>query len=267
MLPTLGVDPWPAWPTADTRAGKVPFSPTPTLITLRPSLRSSRSPPPSLMLRSGRMSGRCSSSQRMPTPAVPSSSSATARNHRSPFGFQPSRARVAIATARAATSSFMSIAPRPYEPAVIVDDGLERRVRPVPDVHRHHVGVTDEGEALRICVGTGDPRDEVGAVFLPGHELALDPGALEVVLQVLGHQRLVARVPGRGVRRVQPDQVLGQLDDFAMHCVHVVGRYRPRWSTCTSVVELHPRWSSLSRPRPSVVEMTTTVSGWSTSLA
>ncbi len=60
------------------------------------------------------MSGRDSSSQRMPTSAVPSSSSATASSHRSPRGRNPDRASSAIATARAATSFFMSIAPRPH---------------------------------------------------------------------------------------------------------------------------------------------------------
>lgn len=50
----------------------------------------------------------------MPTSAMPSSSSATATSHRSPRGRKPVRASSAIATARAATSFFMSIAPRPH---------------------------------------------------------------------------------------------------------------------------------------------------------
>jgi 8-oxo-dGTP diphosphatase len=81
-------------------------------------------------------------------------------------------------------------------------------------------------------------------VLLPGHQLALDPGALEEVLQVLGHQRLVARVAGRGIRRVQPDEVLGQLDDLAVHCfhvgVHVVGRYRVRVVNFAGVILVDP---------------------------
>ena len=82
--------------------------------TSRPSASGIRSPPPSLMLWVGRMSGRSSSSQRIPTSANPSSSSATASSHRSPRGRKPLRASSAIATARAATSFFMSTAPRPH---------------------------------------------------------------------------------------------------------------------------------------------------------
>ena len=46
-------------------------------------------------------------------PAAPCSSSAVAAKIRSPLGLKPSRASDAIATAFAATSLFMSSAPRP----------------------------------------------------------------------------------------------------------------------------------------------------------
>ena len=113
VVADLGIEAWPASPSATTRTGQVPFSPTESVRAARPSASGSRSPPPSLIAIVGRMSGRCSSSQRIPTSALPSSSSATATNHRSPRGRKPSRASAAIATARAATSFFMSMAPRP----------------------------------------------------------------------------------------------------------------------------------------------------------
>ncbi len=62
--------------------------------------------------RAGRAARR--TSQRMPTSATPSSSSACAMNSRSPFGRKPLRARIAIVTARVAVWFFMSTAPRPH---------------------------------------------------------------------------------------------------------------------------------------------------------
>lgn len=60
------------------------------------------------------MSGRSCTSQVMPTRSVPSSSSASAMNTRSPPGRKPLRDRAVIATARVAVSFFMSAAPRPH---------------------------------------------------------------------------------------------------------------------------------------------------------
>ncbi len=80
----------------------------------------------------------------------------------------------AIATQRAATSFFMSTAPRPKSQPV-VDDGLERRVRPVPGVGRHHVEVADvrQRRARRRC--PADPRHQVGPGGIAGDQLAPRP--------------------------------------------------------------------------------------------
>ena len=59
------------------------------------------------------MSGRALTSHAIPTSSVPSSSSASATNTRSPPGWNPDRASTAMVTARLAVSFFMSTDPRP----------------------------------------------------------------------------------------------------------------------------------------------------------
>jgi hypothetical protein len=97
------------------------------------------------------------------------------------------------------------------EVPVVVDDALERRVRPVPGIGRYDVRVADEGQRGG-AVGSGDPGDQVRAVGLAGDQLARHPGVLEVAAQVLGGPGLVAgRVGG-----VETDQVAGERDDLVL---------------------------------------------------
>ncbi len=108
-----GTEAWAETPLTRTRSELTTFSPTETVITWRPLARSSSCPPPSFRAKSHLMSGRSRTSQDMPTSAVFRSSSDSATRTTSPRGRTPLRAKAAIATARAASSFFMSTAPRP----------------------------------------------------------------------------------------------------------------------------------------------------------
>ena len=138
---------------------------------------------------------------------MPASSSAVAAKIRSPLGRKPSRASDAMATALAATSLFMSSAPRPQTIAVAQLAG-ERRHRPLGRIGEHDVRVAEEEQ--RRPVAARDPRDEVRALGHLRDQLALDAVRLEVVAQELGRSGLVA---GR-VRRVDADQALEKVGDL-----------------------------------------------------
>ena len=136
----------------------------------------------------------------------PISSSAVAAKIRSPAGSNPSRASDAIATALAATWSFMSSAPRPQtQPS---------RSSPDHGSTDHSAGsastvsVCESSEQARPVAATTDSRHQVRPLGDTRVELALDTERLEVRAQQLGRRGLV---PGR-VDRVQPDQRLEELD-------------------------------------------------------
>jgi hypothetical protein len=121
------------------------------------------------------------------------------------------------------------------QPPVVVDDGLERRVRPVAGVARHDVGVPDERQRLRArLVGRASlvgrvslvgracrdhprhPCHQVGPVVLAGHQLALHAVAAQVVVQVLRAECLVAEARFACVRRVAADQVARDPDHLVV---------------------------------------------------
>jgi len=99
---------------------------------------------------------------------------------------------------------------------VAVDDGIERRVRPVARVGGHDVQVPDQRQR-RAAAGARDARDQVGPVRITGDQLAADPGCRQVVAQDHRRSRLAA---GR-VGRVDPDQPLAQVQDLGARVVGV----------------------------------------------
>ena len=136
--------------------------------------------------------GAASSSQRMPTSAMPSSSSATARNHRSPRGRKPDpgqlghrdrpRRDLVLHVDRAAA----------VQVAVVVDDALERRVRPVPRVApaRRRCARRTPATARRRCPGSRATR--LARCSSRATSSHVDAGALQVVAQVRRRGGLVA---------------------------------------------------------------------------
>ena len=137
--------------------------------------------------------------------STPTSSSAAATKIRSPPGSKPSRASEAIATALAATSPFMSRAPRP-QISPSRNSARPRIDLPFARIGVHRVGVREESEARPVAAAR-DPGDEVGALRHLCVELASDPALREVVAEELGRPRLV---PGR-VHRVEADELLEEL--------------------------------------------------------
>ena len=132
---------------------------------------------------------------------------------------------------------------RPAAPqeAVVVDHGTERRVDPVAGVGRHHVAVPDEGER-RSAAGARDPGDEVGATRVARDQLDLDPGALQVGGEHLGHRGLVA------VRGVDPDDLGGEPDRLVVTDVsRRQGRFR--WQRCSHGGTLLPESGSARSSR------------------
>ena len=128
---------------------------------------------------------------------------------RSPAPRQPSRASVASATADAATSHFMSSAPRPQTCARRPSLTAEGIALPLGGVGEHDVGVREERKR-RPVAGPADAGDEVRALGHARVELTLDTGRLQVVAQELGSRGLVA---GR-IRGVDADEPLQQLGYF-----------------------------------------------------
>ena len=97
------------------------------------------------------------------------------------------------------------------EIAVVVDDRVERWVRPVPGITRHDVGVAHECQGGSGATAA-QPGDEVRPQRVARHDLALDPGRLEIVPEEHRSGRLAAgRVGG-----VDLDQGAAEVDDLAV---------------------------------------------------
>src|SRR6185295_13868929 len=79
---------------------------------------------------------------------------------------------------------------------------------PLLGVGAHRVRVRDEGE--RRASAAGEARNEVGPLWDPRVELALDAGVLEIAAEKLGGEGLVTRRVD-GVRAQQPLKELGRL--------------------------------------------------------
>ena len=85
--------------------------------------------------------------------------------------------------------------------AVLVQMAGERRMLPVLRLGRNDVGVPEKAER-RPVAGAGDPRDQIGAVGIPGNDLRVDAHGLEVPGDLERRRRLAPR----RVRRVDADQ-------------------------------------------------------------
>ena len=166
--------------------------------------------------------------------STPTSSSAAATKIRSPAGSKPSRASEAIATALAATSPFMSRAPRP-------------QTSPSRTSADHGSTSHSPGSACTVSVCERrarrgpSPRPGILATRLArsGHlrvELASDPALREVVPEQLGRARLVPR----RIHRVEADQLPEELGRLV---AERDGRHVSREHT--SVL-----WETCSRMRP-----------------
>ena len=80
--------------------------------------------------------------------------------------------------------------------------------------------LADERQRVGGRIAPGDPRDDVRPVLLARHQLGLDAVALQVVVQILRTQGLVAQAGLARVGGVAADQRLGDLD-------HLVVQRRP----------------------------------------
>jgi hypothetical protein len=77
-----------------------------------------------------------------------------------------------------------------------------------------------EEEEARPVSAAGDARDEVRPLRDPRVQLAVDAARLEVVAEVLRGGGLVPR----RVRRVDPDQLLQELDDLGQRRLPITRR-------------------------------------------
>ena len=146
----------------------------------------------------------------MPTSAVLRSSSASATRTTSPAGRLAAARQRREATARAASSPFMSAAPRPIS-AAVAQHALERRHRPVrrPGRGRRRCGPAASATGPRPRPATRATRlRRSGSGPTSSHST---PASVQVARP--GARRPGVSLPGR-VGGVDPDQRPGELDDL-----------------------------------------------------